>query len=49
VNNCSIPSKQQPYNYDSFSKILGASTALPTVMDVLQKYWKLSVQGEISE
>jgi hypothetical protein len=28
VNNCSIPSKQQPFNHDSFSKILGATTAL---------------------
>jgi hypothetical protein len=28
VNDHSIPSKQQPYNHDSFSKILGASTAL---------------------
>jgi hypothetical protein len=28
MNNCSIPSKQQPYNQDSFSKILGASKAL---------------------
>jgi hypothetical protein len=28
VNNQSIPSKQQPYNHDSFSKISGASTAL---------------------
>jgi hypothetical protein len=28
VNNRSIPSTQQPYNHDSFSKISGASTAL---------------------
>ncbi len=28
VNNCSIPSMQQPYNHDSFSKILRPSTAL---------------------
>ena len=28
VNNCSTPSTQQPYNHDSFSKILRASTAL---------------------
>jgi hypothetical protein len=28
VNNCSIPSTQQPYNQDSFSKILRPSTAL---------------------
>ncbi len=28
VNNCSIPSNEQPYNHDSFSKILRASTAL---------------------
>jgi hypothetical protein len=26
--NCSIPSKQQPYNHDSFAKILRLSTAL---------------------
>ncbi len=26
--NCSIPSKQQPFNHDGFSKILRASTAL---------------------
>jgi hypothetical protein len=28
VNNRSIPSMQQPYNHDSFSKILRPSTAL---------------------
>ncbi len=28
VNDCSIPSMQQHYNHDSFSKILRASTAL---------------------
>jgi hypothetical protein len=28
VNNCSIPSMQQPYNHDSFSTILGAPTVL---------------------
>jgi hypothetical protein len=28
VNNCSISSMQQPYNHDSFSKILRPSTAL---------------------
>jgi hypothetical protein len=28
VNNRSIPSTQQPYNHDSFSKILRPSTAL---------------------
>jgi hypothetical protein len=28
VNNCSIPSMQQPYNHDSFSKISRPSTAL---------------------
>jgi hypothetical protein len=28
VNNRSIPSTQQPYNHDSFSKKTGASTAL---------------------
>jgi hypothetical protein len=28
VNNHSIPSMQQPYNHKSFSKILGAPTAL---------------------
>jgi hypothetical protein len=28
VNNCSIPSMQQPYNHDSFSKILRHSTAV---------------------
>jgi hypothetical protein len=28
VNNCSIPSTQQPYNHNIFSKISRASTAL---------------------
>ncbi len=28
MNNCSIPSKQQPYNHDRFSKISGASTTV---------------------
>jgi hypothetical protein len=28
VNNRSIPSKQQPYNHNTFSKISGAFTAL---------------------
>jgi hypothetical protein len=28
MNDCSIPSMQQPYNHDSFSKISRPSTAL---------------------
>jgi hypothetical protein len=44
VNNHSIPSKQQPYNHNSFSKISRASTAL-----LSQKYQELSVQVENSE
>jgi hypothetical protein len=48
VNNRSIPSKQQSYNPDSFSKILSLPFSL-TVMIVSQKYQELSVQVEISE
>jgi hypothetical protein len=42
VNNRSIPSKQQPYNHDSFSKISRPSTAL-------KKYQELSMPEEIRE
>jgi hypothetical protein len=48
VNNGSIPSKQQPYNQDSFSKISRASTALQSQL-FLKKYQELSVQVEKSE
>jgi hypothetical protein len=42
VINRSIPSKQKPYNHDSFPKISRA----PTALLVSKKYSKLSVQAE---
>ncbi len=46
MNNHSIPSMQQPYNHDSFSKILRPSTALQSQL-FLRKYRELSMQVEI--
>jgi hypothetical protein len=45
VNNQSIPSMQQPYNHDSFAKILRPSTALQK-RSFLKKYQELSMQVE---
>ncbi len=45
ANNCSIPSKQQPYNHDRFSKNIESFYSL-TVTIVSQKYQELSVQVE---
>jgi hypothetical protein len=47
-HNCSIPSKQQPYNHDSFSKISRPSTALQK-RSFLKKYQELSMQVENNE
>ncbi len=45
MNNPSIPSKQQPYNHNSFSKISRPSTALQSWW-FLKKYLELSVKVE---
>jgi hypothetical protein len=48
MNNRSIPSKQQPYDHNIFSKIMRASSALESRL-FLKNYLELSVQVEKSE